>query len=304
MDNRFSAALRAAIAGSGRSLDSLAKELSRRGTPVSVSALSNWQTGVNHPERGSSIAALTGLEETLRLPPRALTVLLPDRRPRGRWQPRDEAPAPHRWMWRDPRAVTRLLAKLDATPEDLYRPARMSRQVKQTIDEHGYECEDLRREIIQGGRGGSWRVILVLRCQSLPRPPTLRPVEGCHLGRFRAETTHSLCAFELLLDEPLLAGELALIEFALRLPPRQAENHHNLRIQSGVRDLVLQTSFHPSRQPARCAAFHQPASGGPTQTLAERAGTGGNPVFRIVLADPAPGIYGIRWTWPEPGSEH
>src|ERR1043165_4943475 len=141
MTSEFSTALRAAVAGSGQSLAALSRQLRARGTPASVSTLSSWQTGENHPERTASVAALATLESVLGLPSRSLIGLLPPRRPRGRWRPPARTNLPHQRMWRSPEAVERVLARLDATPDDLYIPARVSRTMKVYIDADGGERE-------------------------------------------------------------------------------------------------------------------------------------------------------------------
>lgn len=185
MENPFSKALRAALTASGYSLDQLSRELRQRGTPASVSTLSNWQTGENHPERPSSIAAVASMETVLGLPPRSLTTLIPPRRARGR---RSAGPGlSHRLLWRHPEALTRLLAKFDATPDDLVTPTRLSRYGKVVIDEAGHERETHTRVMLQATRDGTERCFTAMRCYSLPQPPTVYALEGCRLGRFRAD---------------------------------------------------------------------------------------------------------------------
>lgn len=150
MRSPFSTALRAAITTSGHSLEDLASRLRELGTPAGVSTLSSWQSGVNHPERRSSLAALAGLEELLGLAPRSLLGLLPQRRPRGRWRPPSATNLSHQRMWRSPKAVERVLAKLDAVPEDLYIPSRVSRAVKIYLDAEGQEHKSHHRLLVRG----------------------------------------------------------------------------------------------------------------------------------------------------------
>lgn len=79
----FASELRAAIKESGLSLDRIQVRLQQRGVPVSVTALSYWQSGKRQPERDRSIAAVHALEEILGRPRGALVSLLKPPRPRG-----------------------------------------------------------------------------------------------------------------------------------------------------------------------------------------------------------------------------
>ncbi|WP_197320186.1 hypothetical protein [Saccharomonospora sp. NB11] len=79
----FSEELRFAISTSGLSLDRIQVRLQERGVPVSVTALSYWQSGKRQPERQRSLRAVLALEEILDVPPGSLLSLLPPPRPRG-----------------------------------------------------------------------------------------------------------------------------------------------------------------------------------------------------------------------------
>ncbi|GLZ81999.1 hypothetical protein Afil01_68060 [Actinorhabdospora filicis] len=292
--NPFSSALRTAITASGKSLVALSRELRARGAPASVSTLSGWQTGENHPERASSLAALATLEEILGLPPRTLLALVPSRRPRGRWRAPASTTLPHRRMWRSPEAVERVLARLDAAPADLYVPARVSRTVKIVVDGRGFERESHHRNLLRGGREETTRVFGMLRSASLPRLPVVAGTDGCRPGRMRADVPAALTAFELLLDTPLRPDELRQIDFVVRFPPGQRERHMDLRVPPGLRDVVVQAAFDPACPPRGCAGFYQAAQGRPETPL----DAGNGPAwFQFAVIDPAPGIYGIRWEW-------
>ncbi|MGH8877133.1 MAG: helix-turn-helix domain-containing protein [Stackebrandtia sp.] len=298
MTNPFSTALRAAITTSGHSLKALSLHLSSRGTPAGISTLSSWQTGVNHPERRASLAALAGLEELLDLEPHALRGLLPSRRPRGRWRPPSATTLPHHRMWRSPEAVERVLAKLDAVPEDLYVPSRISRSVKVGLDADGHEREARHRLLLRCETDAAHRIITLLRSDSLPQPPSIADTEGCRLGRMRADVPGLLSAFELILDQPMSRGDLSVVEFSMRYPPGQTEHQYDLRVSPGTRDLVIQMRFAPGRLPKLCRGFYLPAQGRPERVLTESPPRRQPARFQIVVLDPQPGIYGVRWEWP------
>lgn len=77
----FHAALRAAVAARGLTLQSVRHRLARRGIQVGVTSLSYWRQGRRRPERPESMRAVQALEEILELPPHALTRLLGPRHP-------------------------------------------------------------------------------------------------------------------------------------------------------------------------------------------------------------------------------
>ena len=72
----FEVALRAAIRASRLSLERIQHRLQTRGTPVSITALSYWQSGRRRPERPDSLLALQQLENVLSVPEGSLSALL------------------------------------------------------------------------------------------------------------------------------------------------------------------------------------------------------------------------------------
>ncbi|MGH3433491.1 MAG: hypothetical protein ACRDQB_11720 [Thermocrispum sp.] len=92
----FSQELRAAIKASGLGLDRIQARLRGRGIPVSVTALSYWQSGKRQPERARSISAVHALEVILQRPAGSLVRLLQPPRPRGQAARRPRAASPLR----------------------------------------------------------------------------------------------------------------------------------------------------------------------------------------------------------------
>src|SRR5256885_8599794 len=68
----FHTALRAAVRERGLTLDRLRAHLARRGIPVGLSSLSDWQHGRRRPRSAASLRAVRALEEILGIPPRSL----------------------------------------------------------------------------------------------------------------------------------------------------------------------------------------------------------------------------------------
>ncbi|MEJ2858278.1 MULTISPECIES: XRE family transcriptional regulator [unclassified Saccharothrix] len=293
----FSAALRASIQRSGLSLNQISRRLREAGTPVSISALSYWQNGENRPERASSLAAVAALEEILGRPPRTLTALLGPRRPRGRWTNRDGPVVTYDQVWHRPESVARALAKVDATPDDLKSPHRLSQYVSYRVDGRGHEESMVVRRLIRADRDDTTRFVFVTRCSSLTHPPTVIHTEGCRPSRFRADVPSSTCVFEFLLDRPLAAGELAFVEFGVRFPPGQTDRHAQIAIYRPARDLVLQIAFDPDHPPRTCNGYFQPRSGLPLEKRDEVSFNPATGTYQFITLDPEPGQYGIQWCW-------
>ncbi|MEV0675674.1 XRE family transcriptional regulator [Actinosynnema sp. NPDC050436] len=297
MPAEFSAALRAAIQRSGLSLSEISLRLRERSTPVSISALSYWQNGENRPERASSLAAVTALEAILGQPPATLTALLGPRRPRGRWTNRTGPTVAYDQVWDRPESVARALAKVDATPDELDTPHRLTQHVSYRVDGRGHEESMRVRRLIRADHDGTSRFIFVTRCSGLTQPPAVTFTEGCRPARFRADVPSSTCAFEFVLDRPLAAGELASVEFGVRFPPGQTDRHAQLALFRPARDLVLQIAFDPEHLPRRCHGYFQPRHGLPVEKRDEVTFTRTASTFQFITLEPVPGQYGIRWSW-------
>ncbi|QXV57615.1 helix-turn-helix domain-containing protein [Amycolatopsis sp. TNS106] len=293
----FGAALRTAIERSGLSLSEISRRLRAQDTPVSISALSYWQNGENRPERASSLAAVTALETILGQPPGTLTGLLGPRRPRGRWTSRTGDALPYDQVWRRPEEVVRALAKMDATPDELDTPHRISQNVCYRVDGHGHQESIRVRRLVRADHDGTSRFVFVSRCSSITQPPMVLFTEGCRPARFRADVPSSTCVFEFALDRTLAAGELASVEFGVRFPPGQTNRHAQIALYRPARDIVVQLAFDPARLPKRCTAFFQPRSGQPREERGEAKFDRETSTFQFITLDPLPGQYGIQWSW-------
>ncbi|HCT78189.1 MAG TPA: XRE family transcriptional regulator [Micromonosporaceae bacterium] len=302
MDVDFSTALRSAIRRSGLSLDDIARRLRDHGTPMSVSSLSNWQTGENLPERPTSMAALQHLERLLELSPGTMAQMLPPRRPRGRWRPRSVTSSRLERTWNTPVTLTRMLAKLDAVPDDLSRPSKISQHASYQIDAQGQQRSVRVRRTMLADRDNTTRLLYATRYLTLPQLPIISHVEGCSLGRFRADAVASTCLFEFVFDRPLARGELAMVEFTVQLPPGQRDTKVTLRPGPVSRELAIHVEFHPDLVPARCFGYHQATLTAPVHVIDDRHGPEIGPGFQLVQLDPPPGIVGVRWEWAKSAS--
>ncbi|GAA4445385.1 multiprotein-bridging factor 1 family protein [Actinokineospora soli] len=293
----FGSALRTAIQRSGLSLSEISRRLDERRTPVSASALSYWQNGDNQPERAGSLAAVAALEEILSQPPRTLTGLIGPRRPRGRWTPRAGAAVAYDKLWARPDAVARVLGKIDATPVDLERPQKLSHHVSYQVGPDGHEKSMRVRRLVRAEQDGTTRFVFVSRCNALSQPPAVVYTEGCKPGRFRADVPTSTCVYEFLFDRPLETGELASVEFGLRFPPGQTDQHARMALFRPAREMVLQIAFHPDLLPDRCYSFFQARSDERVEKRREVRFDPHTNTFQYITLDPPPGQYGVVWEW-------
>jgi transcriptional regulator with XRE-family HTH domain len=293
-DTTFGAALRTAIQRSGLSLNEIHRRLAQRRTPVSVSALSYWQNGDSEPERATSLAAVATLEEILDQPPATLSTLIGPRKPRGRAS--GCAELGYEEIWRRPDDVARALALVGAVPGDLDRPHKVSQQLSFRVDGAGHLASLRARRLLRADRDGTNSFLFLTRCGTLPRPPEVAFTHGCAMSRFRADVPSATCVFEFTLDRTLAAGELAVVEFGLRHPPGQTDDHTQLALMRPARELVLEVVFDPERRPSSCHAFYQARNGEPVQRN-QRFELDGTSRVQSITLDPRPGQYGIAWRW-------
>lgn len=266
----FADALRVAIQVRGLSLERLQHRLKVRGAPISVTALSYWQSGRRRPERPESMMALAHLEDVLGLRKAALSRLLGPPRPRGRSRRRDQSA---RASWDGSGLVlTAQHDRVDVAPCGGVRGIRS-------------------RQVLRAKAAGVDRWILCHDTGSAQ--PALTAVRSCRVGRVARERTNGVLVAELVFDEPISAGESIAIEYELIYPHPTAEHTHFRRFAEPVQDYALEIRF--AAEPASCEQFASGPAG------AESAGVRPAPVDDGGRAHAAatgfgPGVYGMRWT--------
>lgn len=285
----FSEALRTAIAGSGRSLESLRRRLSERGTPVSIATLSYWQSGRSQPQRGSSLRAVLHLEELLQLPHgHLLDRIGPRRRP---FLPQQEVtggglPIDH------PDAEL-ALADLGFGAN----PGLVDVTIHDTLDVDDQGAERVRtiRNVVRAVRPGAQRLpaLLTTDVPSGERAE-FEAVSGCALGRQVSRPEVGVFAAELVLDRPLRLGETAAAEHRVLIPrdlgPRHCIEYYLVR---EVTELMIWVRFSPDRLPARVVTYS--TLGG--QTRSTPVHLHGSTSVQHVLHQVGPGVAGVRWDW-------
>ena len=290
---RFDAALRAAIAARGLSLERLRRHLAERGLTVGVTTLSYWQRGLRRPERPESLRAVTVLEQILGLPDRSLIALLGPRRPRGNAC----RPAPRFTQIADAPAA------LDALLTDLASPAAGALSVVSQFDSAvlGAHREITRVDtvsVVAAQRDGVDRALVV---STFEPDATVRPIEfaaghSCRLGRTRHAAAAGVAVGELLFDRTLHRGETHHLSYTVR-PNSDAEAHENVgvfRLQGG--HYVMRVQFDPAALPVSAHRFTAPSSAERESSHVELTLDSHHSVH-LAADGPGPGVVGIRWEW-------
>jgi hypothetical protein len=286
----FSDALRKAIAGSGRSLESLRRRLAERGTPVSIATLSYWQSGRSQPQRGSSLRAVLHLEELLQLPHgHLLDRIGPRRRP---FIQHEEVAAGGLPV--DHPDAELALADLGFGGN----PGLVDVTIHDTldVDDQGIERVRTIRNVVRAVRPGARRLpaLLTIGVPSGERAEFV-PVSGCTVGRQVSRPEVGVFAAELLLDRPLRLGETAAAEHRVLLPrdlgDGQCIEYYLVR---EVTELMIWVRFSPDRLPARVVTY---SNLGGRKVTGPAAPLGGSTSVQHVLHHVGPGVVGVRWEW-------
>ncbi|MFD5828888.1 helix-turn-helix domain-containing protein [Lentzea sp. NPDC060358] len=271
----FADALRVAIQVRGLSLERLQHRLKVRGAPISVTALSYWQSGRRRPERPESMRALAHLEDVLGLPEAALSRLLGPPRPRGRSRRREESA---RTPWDGSGLeLTAQHDRVDVAPCGGVRGVR-SRQVMRA------KAGSVDRWILCHETGTA---------QGTPQP-ALSAVRSCRVGRVARERTGGVLVAELVFDEPISAGESIAIEYELIYPHPTVEHTHFRRFSEPVHDYVLEIEF--TAEPASCEQFASGPAGAELCGGVRPAALDDRGRAHAAATDFGPGLYGMRWT--------
>lgn len=271
----FADALRVAIQVRGLSLERLQHRLRVRGAPISVTALSYWQSGRRRPERAESLKALAQLEDVLGLPGTALSRLLGPPRPRGRSRRREQ---PARAAWDGSGLL--LTAQHDRVE---VAPCGGVRGVRS-------------RQVMQATATGVDRWIL---CQETgSTQPALTAIRACRVGRIARERTSGVLVAELMFDEPITPGDSIAIEYELIYPHPTVEHTHFRRFAERVHDYVLEIKFPAGAPPASCEQFASGPAGTEMYGGARPAPVDTWGYAHAAALDFGPGLYGMRWTAP------
>ncbi|MEV0676125.1 hypothetical protein AB0I60_06325 [Actinosynnema sp. NPDC050436] len=287
----FSGALRCAIRASGLTLQAVRARLARRGTHVSVAALSSWQSGTNRPERPGSLRAVTELEVVLGLPEGALITLLGPRRPRGR----HTAGHPRSDVLPQPDAVAALVDQISPEKFDGIRLLYVEEHVRVNPDRSLREVRT--RSVAEAVRDGVSRCFSVNFADSADDLDLVRTeaVDRCRLGRVRRDHARRVVGAELLLERSYRSGEVFSLEYRSIMGQPVFDREYFRAFTTPVALYVLQVSFHQTMLPIRCHRFEAATW---AQPRADREiGLVDRRSAMVAARDVKSGMYGVRWEW-------
>ncbi len=290
----FPEALRAAISARGLSLDRIQDRLRRRGSTVSSATLSSWQSGRNRPERPSSLAALTALEDVLRLPQGALAALLGPPRPRGRWLPAASTRPGLADVWPSWDDVAGALRMVDTRWDSSL--TRLSCHTRLELDGNGQERSKWSRQLLRADCDGPDRWVTVYRLGRPGPPPQVRAAAPCRTGRVIEVPESGLVVAELLFERPLARGETIIVEYTLEhRTPQPSSTHIESTLHVPVREYLLEVQFDPAKLPTACHSYRTAElESRPQERLLRLDSTGS---VHAVALTAGPCRFGIRWTW-------
>ncbi|MFD9941236.1 hypothetical protein ACFWYW_44600 [Nonomuraea sp. NPDC059023] len=294
----FSAALRLAVQESGLSLDRLQHHLREQGLSVSRTALSYWQSGRTQPERADSIRAVHVLEEVLAVPADSLVGLLGPPRPRGRWIGQQAAAArrPDQ-SWARPEGLRRVLAQVEATPDDLSQLVRLRHSMLVQLDAHRQIRTITEQVVVRARAAQVGRDLMVHRYYMAgAQGPVVERARGWRPGRIRSDHETGFEVHEMILDRVLPEGGMAVMEYTLAFPPGHLDPYASFRVEPGMRELTMEVEFDRAARPAKCRACFQPSIDRPRPT-GDELWIGGTLVAAHIVFDPEPGIHSVIWEW-------
>ncbi|CAM01347.1 hypothetical protein A8924_2440 [Saccharopolyspora erythraea NRRL 2338] len=299
----FEAALRTAIRSSRLSLERIQHRLRARGTPVSITALSYWQSGRRRPERPDSLLALQQLESVLGVPEGALSALLGPPRPRGRTRQASSDAPPLSAFWADNESAVELLTRIDTSHDS--KLTRLSHHDVVHVDDQGELRKIRTRKLIRAECNGADRWIIMFDgASSSETPPIIRPIRSCRLGQVLTDHARDMVVAELLFDRALARGETILIEYEIIEPPTglNEDDHSFCRVfRLPVRQYVIELQFDPAHPPRKCESYVGDSSGQeveqPKSLAVDRYGR-----THAVALDFGMGVFGVRWDPDAPAS--
>lgn len=299
----FEDALRTAIRFSRLSLERIQHRLHMRGTPVSITALSYWQSGRRRPERPDSLRALRQLEDVLSLPDGALSALLGPPRPRGRMRRAATEAPPLSALWSSHDSVDELLKHVDTTPDG--KLSRLNQHDVVHVDAYGILRKLGVRQLARAECNGADRWTLMFDgAASSELPAIIRPIRSCRLGQVFTDPKQDFVVAELLFDRELERGETILIEYEiLNMPSGTYEDDYTYSrlFRLPVQQYVLEARFDPDNPPTRCESFVNSTSRETKETKTLSLDRYGR--THAVALDFGMGFFGVRWE-PAPPPVH
>lgn len=290
---RFAEILQLGILRSSWTLERISARLRARGHSISPTTLSNWQRGDTAPVRAVSLAALADLEEVLGLPRGSLrTAALSMRR-------RTESPVGSEQLVTVPAALDRLRDRVGPGRFGGYR----TQHVHEThiLGADGVPARHETRQVVTATRDGldTFHHVFLTGdgAGSIDDEVRVEAISGCVVGRLLREPPDVVCV-PLHFGISLRRGESHLFEYAVELSYPRDPPPPELRrgVRTPLEQLLLRVVFHPGRRPASVQACRWPTPSGEPEIVAPLRLDGDHAVHHLVH-QPAPGVYGVRWSW-------
>jgi hypothetical protein len=301
----FANTLAEAVSTAGVPLVALAEVMAEDGCRVSPSTLSNWQTGKNLPHNTRHDRnILLSLERALGLDPGRL--VLPWRQQCERRVTVPTVPRGHDLPARWARLERRICGRPGgaASRQALIPIREYERHVVGPDRRPRYSKIALEVQALDDGIDSYWYVAHVARGEDVQ----ISAGRGCRHGirlddrRRYPDAAEHLVATELLLDEPLAAGQICQLSYLVaqvETQPRPGQPDTTFRrmlSSPAARDLELIIEFDPSATPARLT---QRTWGADFTRLGDaEPAAPGQTWDRIRLVNPPVRGYGWVWDWP------
>ncbi len=288
-DEQFSTALRAAIENRGLTLERLRAHLNRRGHEISIATLSYWQSGRSRPERAASLAALTALEDILRVPEGELTSKLAPRRRRTPPNPSDPSSVtPILEVWPQ---VVKLSEAIGVNWDDGFDYVSVHDMIQ--VGENRRVQKHMVRQTLRASRDGIDSIPVLLwgdgrGCGS----PYITPRLNCKLGKTAAMEDRALVVAQLI-SVPLRKGDPVVVdyEFGFEDEVEPMTIWRRLCLKR-TRDVHIEVSFHEKALPRAAELYRRTEDEEYVEPLIIVGST-----LRCLDLDFGPGVTGLRWEW-------
>jgi hypothetical protein len=285
--NPFGAALRSAIRCRGLTLDRIRWHLARRGVPIGLSSLSDWQHGRSVPAAAKSLQAVRALEDILELPADALAHLISvSRRASTADERLDESGSP----------VGPLLSSVADTSGEF---DMLVRGCHVTVDGNGRAAVMRDRIVLRAHHDGLDRY--VLRYLGDPgcdiEAVRFGRLRNCQVGRVvrRPDPKEPALVAELIFDQPLRSGETWVFDTELLDDTGGPCSDYGHGFRQPVNQFVLELKFSNSVDPVRPYSFAEEGLGTGPQHLQDLK-LNADRTVHFVASDVRSGVLGVAWS--------
>ncbi|WP_334149824.1 hypothetical protein [Microbacterium sp.] len=277
----FASTLREAVKLRGVSLRMLRQRLSARGHEISVSTLSQWQSGIRRPERDTSFDVIRELEQLLLLDDGALTGALGPSRRVGHSEHRTFATLSN---------LIRNRITAEGPPELLER----SGAVGIHVDAESRITRTVNRTLWQSRKDGAQRAAIFYGLNDDGvHPAEIAGTIGCEVVDIVDDPKQNLIRATLQLHAPLQQGALALTERET-IESADAPEEHEFTIVAPRRqaEIMLYAVFDPDHLPRRCTVTIETDGEPRSHVVPLNGNCASHAEFNF-----GPGMVALRWDW-------